>query len=180
MKRRLSAFIAVVLALLSLALGTVALAYTVPDGTIVYVTPTGEKYHREDCSYTTTVRPLTIEEAERKGYDSCSRCDPDRLTGEYNPPGDEKKISSTTSGSTNNNSKPKNDVKQVETASTNVKKDTKPDKSNPFKGIVGNILKWLLLGFFAITMGPLYIGIAIYTIGCIVKAIIDFIKSLFN
>ena len=84
MKRRLSAIISVVL-LVALALTTGALAYTVPDGTVVYVTPTGEKYHREDCSYTTTVRPLTIEEAERKGYDPCSRCDPDRLTGEYQP-----------------------------------------------------------------------------------------------
>ena len=58
-------------------------AYNVPDDTIVYITPTGSKYHREDCTYTTTVRPLTIREAEAKGYDFCSRCRPHQLTGQY-------------------------------------------------------------------------------------------------
>lgn len=58
-------------------------AYTVPDETIVYITPTGTKYHREDCSYTGSVRSMTIQAAEKSGYSPCSRCDPDRRTGEY-------------------------------------------------------------------------------------------------
>lgn len=61
-----------------------AFAYSVPDDTIVYVTDHGEKYHREDCSYTSgSARPLTIEKAEAKGYSPCSRCNPDRRTGKY-------------------------------------------------------------------------------------------------
>lgn len=85
-----------------------AFAYSVPDDTIVYVAPSGSKYHREDCSYTTSVRPMTIKEAERKGYDACSRCDPDRLTGEYHSNWDGKN-SSTDGGSdakNNPNTKP--------------------------------------------------------------------------
>ena len=62
-----------------------SVAYSVPDDTIVYITPTGEKYHRESCSYTNpeTVRELTIRFAEIRGYEPCSRCDPDILTEEY-------------------------------------------------------------------------------------------------
>lgn len=59
------------------------LAYTVPHDTIVYVTPTGEKYHREGCTHTTAVTALTIRTAERQGYTPCSRCRPDILTGIY-------------------------------------------------------------------------------------------------
>lgn len=62
---------------------TTCYAYTVPDDTIVYVTPSGTKYHRKDCSYTGSVRSMTIAEAERRGYGPCSRCDPDVLTDEY-------------------------------------------------------------------------------------------------
>ena len=64
-------------------LSSVCYSYQVPDDTIVYVTPTGEKYHREDCTYTGSVRRMTIAEAERRGYYPCSRCDPDFKTGKY-------------------------------------------------------------------------------------------------
>lgn len=73
--------IALVVALVFLS--STALAYSVPDDTIVYVTPTGEKYHRKDCSYIGSVRSLTIAMAESAGYTPCSRCNPDILTGEY-------------------------------------------------------------------------------------------------
>lgn len=67
-----------------LLLGAVAYAYSVPSDTIVYVTPTGSKYHREDCTYIKdSYRTLTIDAAERQGYTPCSRCDPDVLTGAY-------------------------------------------------------------------------------------------------
>lgn len=62
------------------------LAYSVADSTIVYVTPTGTKYHRANCSYTGTVTSMTIEEAENSGYGPCSRCHPNRLTGPYSRP----------------------------------------------------------------------------------------------
>lgn len=53
-------------------------AYTVPDDTVVYVTPSGAKYHREDCSYISeNATSMTIAEAENAGYTPCSRCKPD-------------------------------------------------------------------------------------------------------
>lgn len=76
--------IAVALAVfISFSSCSVALAYTVPDSTIVYVTPTGKKYHREDCTYTTSVRSMTIKRAQASGYGPCSRCRPDIYTGKY-------------------------------------------------------------------------------------------------
>lgn len=56
------------------------------SSTTVYVTPSGSKYHRKDCSYTTTVRAMTISQAEAQGYTPCSRCDPDRKSGSYEAP----------------------------------------------------------------------------------------------
>ena len=72
------------LVLLFVLFAPLALAYSVPDDTIVYVTPDGTKYHRESCTYIKDKRAaLTIEEAEDRGYEACSRCHPDELTGEY-------------------------------------------------------------------------------------------------
>lgn len=68
---------------LLLALAAPALARTVPDGTVVYVTDTGECYHRKGCSYLKSSNRTTVERAEARGYRPCSRCDPDVLTGEY-------------------------------------------------------------------------------------------------
>lgn len=76
------------------------LCFTVPDDTIVYVTPYGEKYHREDCTYTEDVTSMTIRKAERSGYEPCSRCHPDIHTGKYvsNWDGDSSSYSSSRSG----------------------------------------------------------------------------------
>lgn len=76
--KRLIAFVLI----LALTVST-CLAYSVPDNTIVYVTPSGTKYHRENCSYTTTVRSMTILAAVNQGYTACSRCRPNVLTGNY-------------------------------------------------------------------------------------------------
>ena len=89
--------------LAALILTLPAYAYTVPDDTVVYVTDHGEKYHREDCTYTSdSAHPMTIEKAEAKGYTPCSRCDPDRRTGEYvsNWDGESGSSGSSKSGST--------------------------------------------------------------------------------
>lgn len=67
--------------LIALLLMSPVLAYSVPDDTIVYVTPHGEKYHTSDCSYLDTYDSMTIKEAERQGYEPCSRCDPDMTPG---------------------------------------------------------------------------------------------------
>lgn len=58
-------------------------AYSVPSDTIVYVTDSGTKYHRESCSYLKSSRSMTIAQAKASGYEPCSRCNPDRITGEY-------------------------------------------------------------------------------------------------
>ena len=43
----------------------------------VYVTRTGAKYHRAGCSSLSKSKiPISLEEAERKGYGPCARCKP--------------------------------------------------------------------------------------------------------
>ncbi len=43
----------------------------------VYITATGEKYHRGNCSYLSSSKiPINLLEAIRKGYTPCSRCNP--------------------------------------------------------------------------------------------------------
>ena len=46
-----------------------------PDGTIVYITASGTKYHNPGCSYLTdTAQPISLSEAQARGYTPCSRC----------------------------------------------------------------------------------------------------------
>ena len=66
------------------ALSIVCFAYTVPSDTLVYITPTGGKYHRQGCTYLyENTNSISIRAAEQKGYEACSRCNPDILTGNY-------------------------------------------------------------------------------------------------
>ena len=45
------------------------------DSTLVYVTPTGKKYHLKNCTYLRSNKEeMTLSEACRKGYKPCSRC----------------------------------------------------------------------------------------------------------
>lgn len=74
---------AFVIVVLCLSLFTAAFAYEVSAGTTVYVTSTGTKYHRAECTYLASKKAMTIAAAEAKGYTPCSRCHPDVLTGEY-------------------------------------------------------------------------------------------------
>ena len=48
----------------------------------VYVTATGECYHRRSCSYARAGEAITLQEAVDAGYRRCSRCRPLRLKGE--------------------------------------------------------------------------------------------------
>lgn len=66
------------------ALSIICFAYTVPSDTLVYITPTGGKYHRQGCTYLyENTNSISIQAAEQKGYEACSRCNPDILTGNY-------------------------------------------------------------------------------------------------
>lgn len=46
---------------------------------IVYVTANGKKYHRKSCSTLSksrTVISLSIDDARKKGYEPCKKCNP--------------------------------------------------------------------------------------------------------
>ncbi len=48
-----------------------------PQSVTVYITKTGEKYHRDGCQYLKKSRiPIDLIDAIRKGYTPCSKCDP--------------------------------------------------------------------------------------------------------
>ena len=45
----------------------------------VYITRTGKKYHRGQCSYLRKSKiPIMLKEAKAQGYGPCSRCSPPR------------------------------------------------------------------------------------------------------
>ncbi len=47
------------------------------DGSTVYITDTGEKFHRSDCRYLHSSKiEISRAEAKRRGYTACSVCDP--------------------------------------------------------------------------------------------------------
>lgn len=50
-----------------------------PIGETVYVTKTGEKYHRGSCGYLSKSKiAMELSEAKAGGYTPCSRCKPPR------------------------------------------------------------------------------------------------------
>ena len=58
-----------------------ALAYSNGD-TIVYITRTGECYHRGSCRYLAKSKyEITLEEAVVRGYRACKVCEPPELAG---------------------------------------------------------------------------------------------------
>lgn len=47
---------------------------------IVYVTRTGEKYHREDCRHLRKSKAeIPLDRAIKEGYQACQTCVPERL-----------------------------------------------------------------------------------------------------
>lgn len=47
------------------------------DSAVVYVTKTGEKYHRAGCSYLKSSKiEMSLSDAKNKGYTACSKCNP--------------------------------------------------------------------------------------------------------
>lgn len=48
-----------------------------PDSVTVYVTKSGEKYHRDGCQYLRKSRiETTLSSAQARGYTACSKCNP--------------------------------------------------------------------------------------------------------
>lgn len=45
-----------------------------PVGGTVYITNTGDKYHKADCPYLKSCIPISLSEAQRLGYTPCYRC----------------------------------------------------------------------------------------------------------
>ena len=98
MKKKLFALLLAIALILSLS--APVFAYTVPSDTVVYVTETGSRYHRWDCSHLKSIgASYPISYAEALGYSPCSRCNPEWLLGAYEPSG-----SSSSSGSSSHSS----------------------------------------------------------------------------
>ena len=53
----------------------------VDGSTTVYITETGQKYHRGNCSYLRQSKiSITLSDATAMGYTPCSRCNPPRYS----------------------------------------------------------------------------------------------------
>ena len=77
--RKLFALILVVLLLAAAILPVIASSDN--GDTLVYVTDTGKKYHREFCGYLRSKHEITLREAAERGYQPCSRCSPPVFNG---------------------------------------------------------------------------------------------------
>lgn len=150
--------------LVSLLLVSPVLAYSVPDDTIVYVTPSGTKYHRKDCSHTTTVTSLTIQDAEARGYEPCSRCNPDIFLGEYIPPDTSHSSSGSSSHSSSSpssgsidrpvdadQSKEVSETDPVENSESNIEPETSSRSDPWFSRVISDISDFSIgiLSFFS-------------------------------
>jgi len=68
------------LCLLLVAVFLVTPALAADGDTLVYITRTGECYHRGGCSFLESRIDVSLEDAVDLGYRACSLCDPPRLT----------------------------------------------------------------------------------------------------
>lgn len=67
-------------AVLLLALFAISIVFAVPGSTIVYITKTGAKYHRDGCSSLKKSKiAIILQEAVNRGYEPCKICNPPRL-----------------------------------------------------------------------------------------------------
>lgn len=68
------------IAIVLLVLFAIAVAFAAPGSTIVYITKTGAKYHREVCSSLKKSKiAVTLQEAVNLGYEPCKICHPPTL-----------------------------------------------------------------------------------------------------
>ena len=75
-------------------------AFAENGNTIVYITRTGQCYHRDHCSYLKSRIETTLSSAVASGYRACSRCKPPQLdmtpTPNYNSSSQQNYISNST------------------------------------------------------------------------------------
>jgi endonuclease G len=65
------------IAVIVLLIFIVATVFAASADTVVYITKTGEKYHRDSCQYLRRSKiETTLGAAVSLGYDPCSRCKP--------------------------------------------------------------------------------------------------------
>ncbi len=68
------------IAIVLLGLFAISIAFAAPGSTIVYITKTGAKYHKDGCSSLRKSKiPVTLQEAVDRGYEPCKICNPPRL-----------------------------------------------------------------------------------------------------
>ena len=60
----------------------ISVAYASNGDVTVYVTKTGECYHRSNCSYLKSSISISLQDAVNNGYRACTRCNPPSL-GSY-------------------------------------------------------------------------------------------------
>jgi hypothetical protein len=66
-----------ILAVIILLLFIAVTVFAASADTVVYITRTGAKYHRGNCSYLRQSKiETTLGSAVSRGYDPCSRCGP--------------------------------------------------------------------------------------------------------
>lgn len=153
MKKKLFALLLAIA--LTLSLSAPVFAYTVPSDTVVYVTETGSHYHRWDCSHLKSVgASYPISYAEALGYSPCSRCNPEWLTGTYEPP------ESSSSGSSNHSSFsshiPPTTIRQEPTPTISAESDVETTSSNNrFFSASVKVAAVVLLGVFLL---PIILG----------------------
>ncbi len=74
---RQAKLVRVALALMVLFGVAVGCTAALPAGDTVYITKSGKKYHAAGCSYLKKSSiEISREDAEKKGYTPCSRCNP--------------------------------------------------------------------------------------------------------
>ncbi len=131
---------------------------TAQTGGTVYVTNTGNAYHRRDCHYLRSVNAITLRDATIKGYWPCSACNPPIYTGEL-PEATEPQKPHTSGGSSGSGSssgsstKPKVTEQTTyttpdttsKTQSTTSSKEKKSNESKNWGEIVGICLIYCVL-----------------------------------
>lgn len=165
------------LILLAVLLSVAAFAYN--GGVTVYVTRTGECYHRDGCSYLKSRIPISLENAVSSGYRACSRCHPPVLgqdrpadTDPYTRSGSSSSGSSSTSGGSSS------------AASSDPEVTAPPSTSNTEPGGFGEVLAKvfgvIFLGLFGIVSLSgvcAVIGVSGWGIGAAVSSVYENIRD---
>ena len=126
--------------------------------TIVYVTETGDKYHRSTCGYLRSKYEITLREAVERGYAPCSRCNPPRFNGVI-----EKQKEKESSSSQNQNQQRSRSEKDTTVISDKaaIRGNSNQSKVSTFLSKVETWFGVIVIGGFIITSGYSIIRLAI-------------------